>query len=359
MLALYNDVTSLCARIEERWLRYNYASEDFHKVVWEETESFDLTPLGDVVNQLRLLEYPSVRATQIKSTFSDLYMQIFHNGRFLIEILNWSGSHVNVHDHDFSGVQFQLKGDALNVLYDFTPDSRHDGALRLGKLGVREALLWKEGGRSIVRSGTVDPHGVFHLGKPTTSLLIRTVPTPRLGVQSNYFPTLAAHYTVQNDIQRKKLTGLSLLLKQDTNGFRDCLQRFLDTQSLAENFFMMLKLGARLFQGPSAEVIQAYAGRGEKEAKIVASVAYNNGIDFFKNLTHQLDSQDERLAVFAVSAAANAENLQKITRDLARQNLPLNLKSHFASVSERLTPSERDLSSRYLKLFGVQGAAHA
>lgn len=358
MSALYNDITVLCARIEERWLRCNYASEDFYKVVWEETENFDLMPLGEVANQLRLLEHPSVRATQVKSTFSDLYMQIFHNGRFLIEILNWSGSHVNVHDHDFSGVQFQLKGDALNVLYDFTPESGNDGALRLGRLTVREASLWKAGGRSMVRSGAVDPHGVFHLGKPTTSLLIRTVPTPRLGVQSNYFPTLAAHYTVQNDLQRKKLTGLSLLLKQDANGFRDCFQRFLDTQSLAENFFMMLKLGARLFQGASGEIVRSYAGRGEKEAKVVASVAYNNGIDFFKNLTRQLDAQDERLAVFAVSAAANAENLRKIAHDLERQGLPLNLKSHFTKVGERLTPSERELSSRYLKLFGV-GAVNA
>ena len=301
MYTLYNDIQSLCSRIEDRWLKLNYASEDFYKVVWEETESFDLSPLGEVSNQMLLLDHPAVRLNQRSSTFSDLYFQLFNNGRFMIEVLNWSQAHVNVHDHDFSGVQFQLKGDSLNVVYDFAPKGERDGSLQFGSLSVREASIWKQGGRSVVRAGDVDPHGVFHLGRPTTSLLIRTLPTPRLGVQSNYFPTLAAHYTVQTDIQRKKLTGLQLLMKQDRAGFRLCFQHFLETQSLCENFFMILKLGEGVFSEPYIDLIKGYAARGEKESQVVTSAALNNGIDFFKKLTRKPLAEAERLALFTLA----------------------------------------------------------
>jgi len=268
--------------------------------------------------------------------------------------LNWWGGHVNVHDHDFSAVQFQLKGDALNVVYDFT-ESETAGAVRFGDLKVRESEIWEEGGRSIVRPGDVDPHSVFHIGEPTTSLLIRTTPTPRYGAQSNYFPTLAAHYYVSNDIQRKKLTALGLLARRSPSEFRNHLENFLNTQSLSENFFMLVKLGPMLFQEKYIDIITNYANKGAQEAKVFAGVAINNGIDFLKTKANETENvtPEEKLAVFSLAASHGLKNLMKISKDLGSKATPDFLRNNLRSFYQKLDDDDRETATRYFNLFDV------
>ena len=103
---LYRDLEQAMSRIETKWQKENYSTEMFPEIAWEETSGFDFSPLGEINNQMKLMDMPGVRIQQKPSSFSDLYIQVFHNGRFMVEILNWWGGHVNVHDHDFSAVQF-------------------------------------------------------------------------------------------------------------------------------------------------------------------------------------------------------------------------------------------------------------
>lgn len=360
MKDVYQELNEVAKKIERQWLRYNYASEDFYKVAWEQTSELDLSPLKDVSFQMRLLENEAaVRRNQHRSTFSDLHFQIYHNGRFLVEILNWAGSHVNVHDHDFSGVQFQLKGKSLNVVYDFETTERL-GALRLGALSVRKSELWHEGGRSVVRHGDIDPHGVFHLSLPTTSLLFRTVATSRLGTQSNYFPTLAAHYTVNGDIQRKKLTALSLLAHHAPAEFVSMLETFLDTQSLSENFFMLLKLGEVTFREENLAVVDKFADRGERESEIIKNVIFNNGIEFFKSqATLRKDvTEDERLAVSVLAGTHGKDNLQRVLGHLKGTGATENFQSNIQSFMGKLTERDRQVAQNFLSVFGIEEVYH-
>lgn len=357
MKSLYKEINNTMQVIEEKWQKKNFSTESFSEIVWNETTNLDLSPLGEVSNQMQLLSLAEVRLQQQRSTFSDLYFQVYHNGRFLIEILNWSGGHVNVHDHDFSAVQFQLKGDSLNAVYDFNSIEEH-GALRFGELSLRKAEIWKEGGRSIVRPGREDPHSVLHIGEPTTSLLIRTTPTPRMGAQSNYFPTLAAHYYVSNDIQRKKLTGLSLLAKHTPQQFIKCLTDFLNSQSLSENFFMLVKLGPILFQEKYITVIKEYAARGKFESQLVKSVALNNGIDFFKSKANSTVNITycEKLAVFSVAATYSSKNFNKLCTDLRDSNF--NILSDLHSFIEKLSVSDQKIAKQFLTLFEISEASN-
>ncbi|MGE0528984.1 MAG: hypothetical protein AB7P49_18145, partial [Bdellovibrionales bacterium] len=292
---------------------------------------------------------------QHRSTFSDLHFQAFHNGRFLVEILNWAGSHVNVHDHDFSGVQFQLKGSSLNVVYDFTPQEQV-GALRFGTLKVRRAEFWRQGDRSVVRHGDLDPHGVFHLSHPTTSLLIRTVPTPRLGSQSNYFPTLSAHYYVNNDVQRKKLTGLALLAEHSYADFQSHLEQFLASQSLAENFFMLLKLGDLILSERSAPILARYAERGTRESSVVKSVIYNTGIDFFKTrASFTLGvSATERLVASMIAATHSLDEFKVTVSALETVGTALPLRATLNSFLSKLSEGDQHRARNYLDLFGLE-----
>lgn len=313
MSEFYGDVISLTEKIEKRWLKENYSSDVFSDVVWELTHDTDLSPLADIRNQLELLDHGPVRGIQVQSTFSDFYFQIYNNGRFLIEVLNWWGGQVNAHDHDFSGVQFQLKGDAMNVIHDF--ETRQQcGAVRFGKLSARRSQHWKEGGRTKVFHGDIELHSVFHLGRPTTSLLIRTVPTKRYGAQSNYFKNLAAHYYVNTLQQRKKLTALRLLSQGDPDSFRERIRHYFGEQSLSENLFMLVKLGATFFDPRYATLLTEYASTSAEAEQVVLAAMSNMAEDQLRDLTHEClaATVEERMAIHALIASADPTDVRRI-----------------------------------------------
>ena len=354
MFNFYNDIIKLANEIEKEWYKYQYSSDEFYKIVWELSNKFDLSMLGDIKNQLQLLEHPSVRIQQHHSTFSDFHFQIFNNGRFLIEVLNWLGSHIDVHDHDFSGVQFQLKGNSLNVIYDFSCKKSY-GAINFGELKIRKVNIWKEGSRSIVRNGSQDPHAVFHLSRPTTSLLIRTVPTPRYGSQLNYFPSLSAYYYVNNIIQRKKLTALGLLADNSTSDFRKSFTRCINEQSYSENFFTFLKLSSVILTTKYEDLIHEYAKRGENESKIIENVIYNHAIDFFKRKAsvNPNSSEEERISLYSVAASYGIENFLKLENNLIEFDKNLDIKKYLKIFNSKQNEESKIKINKLLRLFNL------
>ena len=318
IIDFYENILNLTTKIERKWLTENYSSDTFAHVVWDETHDVDLSLLGDVRNQLELLDYAPVRSVQVPSTFSDLYFQIYNDGRFLIEVLNWWGGQVNAHDHDFSGVQFQLKGDAFNIVHNF--DSQvQKGALRFGTLSAHRAEYWRQGDRTKVFAGSAEPHSVFHLGRPTTSLLIRTVPTKRYGAQSNYFKNLAAHYYVNSTPQRKKLTALNLLSQGDEEGFRERLNHCFQTQSLSENLFMLIKLGTTFFEPRYAHLVGEYAKTSKDASEVVLAAMLNTAEDSLRDIaqTVQKSTIAERMAIYSLISSTNSKDLTQITNDVS------------------------------------------
>ncbi|MGH9995123.1 MAG: hypothetical protein ACRD4J_07800, partial [Nitrososphaeraceae archaeon] len=47
------------------------------------------------------LQHPSVAILQQLSSLSDLYIRLYDNGRFWVEVLNWWSLDISIHDHDF------------------------------------------------------------------------------------------------------------------------------------------------------------------------------------------------------------------------------------------------------------------
>ncbi len=305
----YKNLLDTCDRISKNWKEKNYNSETFFQSVEEEVDSLDLSFLADIDNQMYLLENPYVRNLQHNSTFSDFNFQIYNDGRFFIEILNWYGGHVNPHDHDFSALQFQLKGNAINVIHDFQ-DHKIEGALTFGERKIREVHEWKEGDRSVVRFGDLDPHGVFHLNEPSTSLLIRTVPTPRAGFQNNYFKDLKAKYYVNSYPQRKKLTSLRLLTT-NLNKFRELFWFFFKNQSYSENFFMILKMAPYLTKPDFNDILNKISQINEEYYIIVSSSISEFSASKVKSFAHHLSNdyiEDKKCLFIIASLSRKSDN---------------------------------------------------
>jgi len=356
MWTQYRDLLEATRAIEADWRAADNACEAFPEIVWERTSGLDLSPFGDLANVPELLETAAIASLQLPSTFSDLYFKLYDNGKFWVEVLNWWASDINVHDHNFSGVQFQLTGRSLNVVYRFDWEARTSG-LSFGELSVASAEVWNEGSRSFVSPGTVAPHNVSHLDVPTVSLLIRTHPNAAYGGQRNYLaPDVAGDYGVADIIFRKKIGALRLLARGSPIKFHSALRRVLASQTHTENLFTLLKLVDLVFQSEHVALIHEYAALGDTEAVLVRAVAYHRAQNFLTNTVKYAAglTEDEILAVSALAAAFSQTSLDEIVRDLVARGGSLDMRRLLSTIDTKLSPDMQAQFRAVLSLFDIR-----
>lgn len=323
-MKIYETIHQAVIDIESVWKNENYSSEKYYKVAGPIINGIDLSELSTIENQSNLLHLPMVASIQSPNTFSDLYIRVVNTQRSFVEILNWHGGHVNIHDHDFSAIQNQVFGRGLNIIYDFK-DRVQKGAVTFGESKVREAKIWYPGTQSVVRHGNIDPHSVFHIDNPSVSILFRTNPTARMGSQSNYFKLLKGNYYVNNSNQRKKLTALALIYKQSTNSFNKVLEAFLGNQSLSESFFMLIKLGSYIISKETKPLLVDLSKKSKEWHDIIESVTHWASRNYLTNEAHSLSNDlfGTKLALFSAGASFTNNDFNTIQNSQALINYDL------------------------------------
>jgi hypothetical protein len=284
LTALLKTLRSRCLSIDSLWRNVGFDYGKFPSIVQDVTGDLDLTPFGAVDQVVQLLVDPEIADLQRLSSFSDLYFKLFDNGRFWVEILNWWGSDINIHDHDFAGVQFQLAGSSLNVGYEFIEEAQL-GGLAIGELSVSSAVLWRPGDRSIVEPGRKAPHNVCHIGIPTVSLLIRTHPDPSFGPQWNYFPPrIAGSYGVASPSFRKHVQALRLLARGDQHVFREAFRRFGDLATAQELMFGLVKMIDVLFDVDKVGLVHELAEKSPQNEAVVEALVFYRALESIKHV---------------------------------------------------------------------------
>jgi hypothetical protein len=349
----YDELLAACRAIESAWLRCDNRCEDFAAVVLQHTEGLDLSPFGDLCHTPALLSHPYVASLQRPSTFSDLYFKLYDNGRFWVEVLNWWGSDINVHDHNFSGVQFQLRGASLNVVYRYQVQHALSN-LTLGRLEVARAELWQPGARSLVRPGAAEPHNVSHLDIPTVSLLIRTHPQPALGQQNNYLaPDVSGNYGIADIIFRKKIGALRLLARGPRSEFQRTLRATLERQTHAENLFTLLKLLDIVFRPEHAGLLLDYARRGALEHRLLNAVAMHRAQDYLSNSIKHVAglNRDEILLVCLLASSFDRDSWLAIRASLRAQGMEPDCERSHAGLRRKLHGAQRQQFDNILSLY--------
>jgi hypothetical protein len=281
---LVHELQRVCDAIDAEWSQAGRSLESFPGIAWRHTDRLDLTPLGQLEACAALLDAPAIAALQQPSSFSDLYLRLYDNGHFWVEVLNWWQSDINVHDHDFSGVQFQLCGEALNIQYAFDTDEECDG-IRFGTLRVDSAARWSPGSRSLVVPGRQAPHNVCHLGCPTVSLLIRTHPRTGYGPQWNYFaPGVAASYDVADLCFRKRVKALRLLAQHDESPvFEQAFRHYTTGLDLRQLLFVLMKMIDILFDTHRVHLVHELLASGRPHiADIIEAVSVHRAAEVVK-----------------------------------------------------------------------------
>jgi hypothetical protein len=111
---------------------------------------------------------------------------------FVIEVLFWLDSTTAVHQHAFSGAFGVLAGSSVHSRYRFEKGESLGSHIRLGEVEFMSSELLRSGDVRTILPGDRFIHSLFHLERPSLSVVVRTSAEVDGGPQYSYLrPHLA------------------------------------------------------------------------------------------------------------------------------------------------------------------------
>ena len=97
-----------------------------------------------------------------------------YRGRgFYIDVLFWLDGTTNIHQHGFWGAFQVLAGSSVHCRFGFDLAEEINHRLRIGKLRLLETELLGLGAIRKILGGELFIHSLFHLDRPSVSIVIR------------------------------------------------------------------------------------------------------------------------------------------------------------------------------------------
>jgi hypothetical protein len=179
-------------------VRDEWAKTDFDELAFPEIASaalLDRPPsehvgFDDVIHWLRttpeLVVQRSLEQRSLDRVFGQPPVTVFSDPRFYIDVLFWVDGTTTIHQHGFSGSFHVMSGCSIEARYAFELEQRFNSHLVAGKLTLTETELLRTGDTRPILSKDATIHSLFHLTRPSISVVVRTVTDPDSGPQFNY-----------------------------------------------------------------------------------------------------------------------------------------------------------------------------
>ena len=130
---------------------------------------------------------------------------VFHDPRFYIDVLTWVDSTTSIHEHGFSGAFGVLLGSSLHARYAFHREHRYCEHLFQGRTELIELELLRAGDVRPIHPGARSAHALFHLDRPSVSVVVRNHKTTSAPVQLCYLRSGIAYNPFHTDIESQRL----------------------------------------------------------------------------------------------------------------------------------------------------------
>jgi hypothetical protein len=151
------------------------------------------------------------------SVFGQPPITMFRSRRFVIDALFWLDGTTNIHDHSFGGAFQVLAGSSIETLFGFEASRAVDGHMFFGKLRLLESGLRRTGDVRPITQGSSYIHGLFHLERPSVTILIRALQPPITPVQLQYEPCGVAWNPFFRDLTLDRMLEVVELLDKSND----------------------------------------------------------------------------------------------------------------------------------------------
>jgi hypothetical protein len=110
----------------------------------------------------------------LSTDFGQPRVTVYNGNHFFIDLLFWADGTTSIHQHGFSGAFQVVEGSSLQSTYSFRCDRKVAAHLLLGELRFLAAEYLPKGSIRSIHSGKGLIHSVFHLERPSLTIVIRT-----------------------------------------------------------------------------------------------------------------------------------------------------------------------------------------
>jgi hypothetical protein len=190
---LNETLTEFARELDAAWARGGRNPEAFPTLARDSLATANLheriDPMDAVAWVFRTRELP--RQYDPMATFGEPPVTVWRNEHFFIDMYFWIEPDIALHDHAFTGAFTNLVGESLHCVYAYDVAARPAPGVAIGELALDRVETFRPGSTSTIASGAAFIHRVWHLSRPTVTLVART---PRLEntMQARYFlPSLA------------------------------------------------------------------------------------------------------------------------------------------------------------------------
>jgi hypothetical protein len=270
--------------IEAAWRAKDYDERSFPMIA---TDALNRRPPADHLDILAAPEWvlrtptlPRQRVMNGEIEFGEPPIHVYDTPRFFIQVLYWLDGTTSIHQHGFSGAFHVLAGSSLHSQFTFETTRRVNAALRLGRIDLRSAEVLRPGATNPIVPGMSMIHSLFHLERPSATVVVRTPSDLETGPQYDYLrPGIAADPFAHPDLLRRRAQSLALYAKL---GHPDFLPRLAETLSRADAFevvYLMRATSQHLTLEQSKEALESARARHPMLVGLL--------IDAMANLTRQ------------------------------------------------------------------------
>jgi hypothetical protein len=172
--------------VDERWRLAQYEESALAEIATDEMSSH-LAGLSAENLLQSTLTSPALPRQSIQGTkFGQPPVTMFSNERFYIEALYWLDGTTSIHQHGFCGAFHVLGGSSVHCRFTFTADTAVGPHFRLGALRATTVELLQVGDSRPIPSGSGLIHSLFHLDRPSVTVVVRTYGAVRTEPQFSY-----------------------------------------------------------------------------------------------------------------------------------------------------------------------------
>lgn len=245
--------------------------------------------------------------------FGDLPVRVYETQEFYAEILVWLDGTTMIHEHGFSGAFQVLAGQSIHSRFAFEPTHRVSRRLHFGAVTLRDAELLTAGDVREIRPGAASMHSLFHLQRPSITLVVRTKGefwwAPQMTVCR---PACAIDDMLLRDPTVVFASRGLKALAGGADDFPAALAQLLRVLDTPRAFALCMTLVEDpLFQGETIrEVLRERFAL--KHTEVIASLEFQGRLQRYMNLRRIIRSTKDRLMLALLATVPSRERVQAL-----------------------------------------------
>ena len=249
----------LGALVEGRWRDKNYDENVFPDIAARALREADLPARVDPWEIIRWVQTTTALPHQMdpQGKFGNPPITLFVGPRFYVDVYYWLDSTTSIHQHAFSGAFQVLLGGSVHSSYEFKKEREINPHLLTGDISLKDVSLLGKGDIRNIHPGSRFIHSLFHLERPSATIVIRSNDAPSAPVQYKYLkPHLAIDPFFDEPCMTRKVQTVSLLLSMEHREADQMIFDLLDTADFHTTFAVLDRAFTLLGRNELEELFQ-------------------------------------------------------------------------------------------------------